>query len=178
MQPGIGKIFFRYVIASPCFTAIANVVQCAIPAFEDLLPSRQHNAIVRKLLFELATWHGFAKLRLHTETTLTDLENSTKRLGIMLRTFKDVVCVAYKTYELPVEEAARGRREAAAAKKAASLPSTAQPKTVKKTSSRKLRKFNMETYKLHALGDYVLAIRLFGTTDNYNSQTVYIQFNP
>jgi hypothetical protein len=90
----------------------------------------------------------------------------------MLRTFKDDVCVAYKTYELPAEEAARGRREAAAAKKAASLPSTAQPKAVKKTSGRKLRKFNMETYKLHALGDYVLAIRLFGTADNYNSQTV------
>jgi hypothetical protein len=96
----------------------------------------------------------------------------------MLRTFKDVVCVAYKTYELPAEEAARGRREAAAAKKAASLPNTTQTKVVKASSTgRKLREFNMETYKLHALGDYAVSIRLFGTTDNYNSQTVTNQLN-
>jgi hypothetical protein len=149
-------------------------LQCAILAFKDLLPTRQHNTIVRKLLFELATWHGFAKLRLHTETTVTDLENSTKQLGIMLRTFKDFVCVAYRTYELPVEEAARGRREAAAPKKAASLLSTAQPNlkdVTKKTSTgQKQREFNMETYKIHTLGDY--AIRLFGTPDNFNSQMV------
>jgi hypothetical protein len=88
----------------------------------------------------------------------------------MLRTFKDVVCVAYKTFELPVEEAARGRREAAKAKKAASLP---QPMVLKKIpTGRKVRNFNMETYKLHALGDYAPTIRLFGTADNYNSQTV------
>jgi len=97
----------------------------------------------------------------------------------MLRTFKDVVCTAYRTYELPTEEAARGRREAAAAKKAASLPGTTRPKVVKPTSTgRKKRNFNMETYKIHALGDYATAIRRFGTIDSYNSQTVLSnQFN-
>jgi hypothetical protein len=30
----------------------------------------------------------------------------------------------------------------------------------------------MDTYKLHALGDYVTAIRRFGTTDNYSTQVV------
>jgi len=129
---------------------------------------------VRKLLFELATWHGFAKLRLHTETTVVDLENSTKRLGDALRTFQDVVCGAYKTYELPQEEAARGRREAAAAKKNSTLPNSTQSKTVTKkpSSGRRQRQFNLNTYKTHALGDYANAIRLFGTSDNFNSQTV------
>lgn len=37
----------------------------------------------------------------------------------------------------------------------------------------KLQKtFNMCTYKLHALGDYVAAIARYGTTDNYSTQVV------
>ena len=79
--------------------------------FEGLLPDKE-DRIVRKLLFELATWHGLAKLRLHTETRVTDLENSATRLG-RLRKFKSEVCSAYATRDLPSEEAARGRRKAA-----------------------------------------------------------------
>jgi len=30
----------------------------------------------------------------------------------------------------------------------------------------------MSTYKLHALGDYVKSIWLYGTTDNYSTQIV------
>jgi len=63
-----------------------------------------HNVIVRKLLFELATWHGLAKLRQHTETTVRDLENSTSRLGNMLRKFQEDVCTMYQTFDLPSEE--------------------------------------------------------------------------
>jgi hypothetical protein len=41
------------------------------------------------------------------------------------------------------------------------------------TQASKLRKtFNMCTYKLHALGDYVAAIARYGTTDNYSTQVV------
>jgi hypothetical protein len=50
--------------------------QCAIPVFDGLLDFR-NNAIVMDLLFELATWHAFAKLRLHTESTICALETST-----------------------------------------------------------------------------------------------------
>jgi hypothetical protein len=48
-------------------------------------------------------------------------------------------------------------------------------KTGKSTANKsggRLKKFNLSTYKLHALGDYAKTIRLFGTTDNYNSQVV------
>jgi hypothetical protein len=75
--------------------------------FEGLLPVTAHNTIIRKLLFEAATFHGLAKLRLHTETTVTDLEHSLTRFGNILRTFYKTVCPAYKTSELPSEEAAR-----------------------------------------------------------------------
>ncbi|KAG2046721.1 hypothetical protein BDR06DRAFT_898681 [Suillus hirtellus] len=36
-------------------------------------------------------------------------------------------------------------------------------------SSKRRRHFNFQTYKLHALGDYVNTIRQFGTTDNYST---------
>ena len=32
--------------------------------------------------------------------------------------------------------------------------------------------FNMSTYKLHALGDYIATIWCYGTTDNYSTQVV------
>ena len=50
--------------------------QCAIPVFEGLLPE-EHNKIILDLLFELGTWHMLASLRLHTESTLHALEDST-----------------------------------------------------------------------------------------------------
>ena len=36
----------------------------------------------------------------------------------------------------------------------------------------KRKKLNLQTYKYHALADYPGTIRRFGTTDNYNTQTV------
>jgi hypothetical protein len=148
-------------------------LQCAIPAFEGLLSSSTHEVFVRKLLFELATWHGLAKLRQHTETTVRDLENSTTRLGNMLRSFQQDICSQYQTFDLPSEEAARARRKAAAAKKGG--PGAAAKKGKGKESAigtRKIRVFNLNTYKIHALGGYAKAIRLFGSPDNYNSQSV------
>jgi hypothetical protein len=114
----------------------------------------------------MATWHGLAKLRLHTESTLTDLENSSTRLGDQLRKFKTEVCSAYTTRDLPSEEAARGRRQAAKAQKATG------PQPVNTGGMSKIRDFNMETYKLHSIPDYGPSIRAFGTTDNTSSQSV------
>ena len=136
-----------------------------------------HNTIVRKLLFEAATFHGLAKLRLHTETTVQDLEHSLTRLGDALRSFQKKVCPAYKTAELPTEEAARIRRQATAASKSAAADlkgkGKATPKNpIQETGVRRQRNFNLNTYKIHALGGYGKAIRKYGSMDNYNSQTV------
>jgi hypothetical protein len=135
------------------------------------LPNRGHDIIVQKLLFELSTWHGLAKLRLHTETTVRDLENSTTRLGTLLRSFQKDVCSGYQTYDLPAEEAARTRRKAAATKKDGGTATTNKGKQ-SASGSRKPRKFNLNTYKIHALGGYAKAIQLFGTADGYSTQTV------
>ena len=80
-------------------------LKCAIPVFEGLLPE-VHNKIIMDLLFEMATWHFLAKLRLHTESTIMALETSTTRLGTAFRKFASTTCEAYVTKDLPSEEAA------------------------------------------------------------------------
>lgn len=126
----------------------------------------------------MATFHSFAKLRLHTETTIADLEHSTTRLGEGLRTFQKIVCPAYQTYELPTEEAARARRKVAATKKGQDSAQKEKAKAPNPTRGGTRRKsfFNMNTYKLHALGGYAKAIRKYGSMDNYNTQTVFFLY--
>ncbi|KAH9169480.1 hypothetical protein EDB89DRAFT_2098737, partial [Lactarius sanguifluus] len=148
-----------------------DLLQCAIPAFGGLLDDK-NNEVILDLLFELATWHALAKLRLHTESTVCELELSTTRLGRILRKFAKTTCEEFITFDLPSEEAARGRRKAARATK---NPTGSNPQTTskgkQKARQRKPRKFNMCTYKMHALGDYARCIRLFGASDGYSTQT-------
>jgi hypothetical protein len=120
---------------------------------------------VAELLFELATWHAFAKLRLHTESTLQSFEVSTSELGRILRRFRATTCEEFHTQELPSEEAARGRRRAARVRNQTSS-------SRRNVRGPRKRKLNLETFKLHALGHYVNAIRMYGTTDNYSTQLV------
>lgn len=142
-----------------------DLLQCSMPVFEGLLPE-PHNTILLDLLFSLSTWHALAKLRLHTETTVTLLESETKRLGRLVRKFKKITCGAYVTKELPKETAARGRRTAALVKKGA------VKNQGKETSISKIKTLNINTYKFHALGEYPRHIRRYGTTDSYSTQIV------
>jgi hypothetical protein len=125
--------------------------------------------VIQDLLFTLAYWHGLAKLRLHTDTTLDKLKGVTTELGRQLRHFTNVTCAAFTTVELPREEAARGRRYAKKAAIAAESGAAAPPPTA---AGRKRKIFNMFTYKGHSLGDYFRTIRFFGTVDSYSTQSV------
>ena len=71
------------------------------------------------VLFRLAEWHALAKLRMHTESTLTRMESVTTVLGCELRKFSNVTCSAFTAFELPKETAAHGRRRARTRAKAA-----------------------------------------------------------
>ena len=151
--------------------------QCAIPVFDGLFQEPHHNTIIMDLLFELATWHALAKLRLHTETTVCALETSTTRLGTALRKFQSTICAEFVTRDLPSEEAARGRRKAAKAKANPPIPSKGkgketEPPMGKKKKKSTLRVFSLSCYKPHSLGDYAKTIRLLGTSDGYSTQTV------
>lgn len=112
------------------------------------------------LLFSLALWHGLAKLRLHTDTTVILLETSTRVLGQALRAFRDKTCSKYETKETEREAQARGRRK------------TNQSKSGDVDGSRRLKSYNLSTIKVHTLGYYAPFIRWSGTTDGYSSQVV------
>ncbi|KZT04050.1 uncharacterized protein LAESUDRAFT_658444, partial [Laetiporus sulphureus 93-53] len=145
-----------------------DILQCIAPVIEGLLPA-SHNKIVLDLVFKLVMWQAFAKLRLHTDETLKTFRLSTKQLGKLVHKFCKMTCEAYHTVELPREEAARGRREAAMQvnKRASQMDSAA---SIQKGP--KLKKLNLEMYKWHALGDYATTIMRYGTTDNYTMQIV------
>jgi hypothetical protein len=146
-----------------------------IPAVEGLLPE-PHNTKLLILLYSLAEWHAFAKLRMHTEHTLGAMEKATSAIGHGLRSFRDWSHSTFIVKELPSETTARGRRTRkkllkSTGSKVQLLPAP-PPSARPARPSPKVKKLNLFTYKLHALGDYVRTIRLFGTTDSYSTQIV------
>ena len=132
---------------------------------EGLLSEKDENDVL-DLIFILATWHAYAKLRLHTDHTLASFDALTKPLGVALRHFGGKFSDRFNTRELPKEADAR-RRRADASK------SMTKTTTNRKASSGHVR-FNLSTYKLHALGDYANTIRRRGTTDSYSTQMVRV----
>lgn len=145
--------------------SLLTCLQCIIPVIEGLFP-KGNNKMIMDLLYTLAEWHSYAKLRLHTESTLQDFEEATKRLCDLLRKFKKTVCKRYITKELPREINARGRRTARLAAQGKEVPKG-------RTVGARNVQFNMNTYKMHALPDYPLYVRALGTTDNFTTQMVY-----
>lgn len=153
--------------------------QCSIPAFEGLL-NEPHNNRLMKLLYRTAEWHGFAKLRMHTDSTLEHLQSITKEFGHLMRQFRKRSCSQFQTFELPREAAARNRNQQ---RILANVPTTehqhdvapVQVRTQSESNSTKTRKaksLNLSTTKFHFLGDYVCTIQMFGCTDSYSTQLV------
>ena len=132
--------------------------------FDSLLPE-PHNTRVLKLLFDLAHWHGLAKLQMHTDSTLELLNYATIALGSRMREFQEKTCMAFATRELERERAARMQRHE-------KNGANAKTDNGKGSSARRPKRFNLGTYKYHALGDYCDTIRRFGTTDSYSTQPV------
>jgi hypothetical protein len=124
---------------------------------------------VQSLLYQFAQWHALAKLRIHSESTLVFLEETFKKLSRKLRKFRVDICAAFNTVELPKEKAARQRKSAQRSETHNAPP---------ESSGAKVKKFNLNTYKFHAMGDYVRTIRFFGTTDSFTTQIVRISCIP
>ncbi|EED83844.1 predicted protein [Postia placenta Mad-698-R] len=156
---------------------VSGLKKLAARDYEDILqvhPS-PHNELILDLLWDLATWHALAKLRLHTEETLLALEVTTVSVGQQLRKFVAETCESYIMTELPQEEAARGRRTAALKKSQENVSSQSKGKsraphtagnvaTTGRSTQRKIQKFNLSTSKLHSLGDIASAIQQYGTS--------------
>lgn len=136
-----------------------------MPVFRGLFPE-PHDTAIQQLLCTLAHWHAFAKLRVHTDVTLNVLEMATRALGDQLRTFVSNTCSHFTTKELPREAEARNRRHVRQQLLGSSRVQSHS------NSGRQMKTLNLQTYKVHALGDYVSQIRLYGTTDSYSTQVV------
>ena len=95
------------------------------------------------------------------------LEKVAEALCQALRQFATVTCPRYVTTELPREASARVKRQQAQVKRG-----TGTRERKKTTKSPKLKRFNMSTYKMHCIPNYPDAIRRYGMTDSYSTQTV------
>jgi hypothetical protein len=140
--------------------------QCAILVFEGLFPPG-HDAVVQSLLYQFAQWHALAKLRIHTDSTLLFFKETFKKLSRKLKKFRDYTCAAFKTVELPKEASAHQRQST-------QCPAT-NTDSMESTGAR-VKKLNLNTYKFHAMGDYMRTIRIFGTTDSFTTQIVRIEY--
>ncbi|TEB12649.1 hypothetical protein FA13DRAFT_1823627 [Coprinellus micaceus] len=144
-----------------------DLLQCSLPVFEDLLPA-PYNTVVLDMLFVLCLWHAYGKLRLHTTSTTSTFVLITRALGMSVRKFRSKVCSQFSTRNLPTEEAAAIRRRQ---RQKAAKGDTQETTTPKKSRKSKVRDLNLTTFKFHNLGHYIPAIRQFGTTDNFSTQT-------
>ncbi|KAG6913958.1 hypothetical protein DXG01_003291, partial [Tephrocybe rancida] len=156
--------------------------------FEGLL-NISHEDSILNLLFRFAHWHGLAKLCLHSELSLAILDKETTDLGDCLRDFQDRTCASFNTQELQREKEAWERRSSAKAQP--SVPQATVPVKTKtaighenpqsaagahgsmlaKVSGHWPKTFKLSGYKAHAMGDYVLTIRRYGTTDSYSTKS-------
>ena len=126
----------------------------------------------------MAHWHGLAKLRMHSDLTLEIMDQVTSTVGQQFREFKATVCSAYDTHELHQEAEARTRRRAKLAAKqdrrqkdkSSEQGVAIAEKAIKNVQRTKA--FNFQTYKFHALGDYVPTIRRYSTSDSYSTEPV------
>ena len=125
----------------------------------------------------MAHWHGLAKLRMHSDPTLEIMDEVTTAVGHQFRHFKATVCSAFNTHELRQEVEARARRDAKQAakqqggQKGKQRAPLVEPES-KKSGKKRFKVFNFQTYKFHALGDYVSTIRRYGTSDSYSTEPV------
>jgi hypothetical protein len=172
--------------------------QCIIPVFDGLLPE-PHNSSILRLLFTCTHWHGLAKLRIHTDSTLRILDEVTVSTGTEFHAFTAKTCAAFDTRELSREVDARKRRELKKSREKSTSNGQSmlgdqiasgnhvirdgQPAFTRATSvpgstdrrghnGPKRRKFNLTVYKYHALGDYAKTIRRLGTTDSFSTEPV------
>ena len=152
-----------------------DLLQCSIPVFEGLLPP-QCDAQVQQLLFIFAQWHGLAKLRRHTTETLKIMKKITTKLGSELRSFAELT-KTMNVRETPDEYARRKRRQAAAQAQRSAPTTVSKGKSTapghpEAPDGRRFCFFNINTYKVHAIGNYIYIIAKFGTTDSYSTQIV------
>jgi hypothetical protein len=117
---------------------------------------------------------------MHTDSTLDILDSITSLLGKHLREFTNETCSAFNTRELRREADARVRQQVSqknrgtrtGSSKATNNRVTSSNISGQASNTRREKALNLNTYKVHALGDYSSTIRRYGTTDSYTTESV------
>jgi hypothetical protein len=114
---------------------------------------------------------------MHTDSTLKILNDATILLGQRLRHFAAETCKHFHTFETDNEYRARiratqRRQERVGALNGGGATSEQLGGAQHSSGGKRPKFFSLATSKLHALGDYVLQIHRFGTTDSFSTQTV------
>ncbi|KIK31437.1 hypothetical protein CY34DRAFT_19925 [Suillus luteus UH-Slu-Lm8-n1] len=100
---------------------------------------------------------------MHSRSTITFLEETFQKLSRKLRKFRNFTCAAFNAVELPREKAARQKKASQRSENGGNI-------SQESSRGAKSKKFNLLTYKFHAMGDYATTIRFFGTTDSFTTQ--------
>ncbi|KAG2067230.1 hypothetical protein BDR04DRAFT_1129692 [Suillus decipiens] len=154
--------------------------KCSIPVFDGLLPE-PHNRVVLQLLFTMSHWHRLAKLCMHSELTLEIMDKVTSTVGRQFHAFKATVCSSFDTHELHQEVEAHAccatnhtAKQVGAQKGKGHARNLEQQEMlglqISPDSVWHIKVFNFQTYKFHALGDYMSTIHQYGTTDSYSTE--------
>jgi hypothetical protein len=113
---------------------------------------------------------------MHTDITLSIFDKETAHIGTVFRAFAAKTCTSFETRELHREAEARKRRhlkKEAGTSHASKSSSLGESQIgVSRNEGRRLKSFNLDTYKYHALGDYANTIRRLGTTDSFSTELV------
>ncbi|KAJ7217822.1 hypothetical protein GGX14DRAFT_342116, partial [Mycena pura] len=66
------------------------IKQCILPVIEGLGPAacKKYESILTEMWFMMCKWHGLAKLRMHTTSTLELFRQTTTELGDIVRRFQ------------------------------------------------------------------------------------------
>jgi hypothetical protein len=120
---------------------------------------------------------------MHTDQTLKILDDVTVRMGAEFRAFADKTCASFDTRELDRETEARKRRVLKKMQgQSESQAGDSTRNSVAESSNMagpRRKKFNLQRYTYHSLGDYTDTIRQFGTSDSFSTEpvsTLYIPF--
>ena len=111
-------------------------------------------------------------MRLHSDTSVMLLDDTTSLLGYELRRFAEVTSSAFQTRETQAECDARKRAEIRRQNGSAGPQAPPGRNSATPAAGRRPRGFNLNTIKLHFLGDYASSIKKVGSTDSYTTQIV------
>jgi hypothetical protein len=155
------RIYYRYDIDHRCLITLTHYdyFQVIIPAIEGLTAD-PHDSQITELLYQLATYHALAKLRIHTEDTLSCWESVIRQMTQSLRDFQATSTQSFKTKETTRERNARLKRTQGRVNRVEDSGGTLE------------KTLNLNTIKFHMIVDGPSCVRKFGTLDSYSTQIV------